>query len=148
MTFDDLHKDTDCHCINGINEDTENVYIRRIKKPTVKVKDFNSQWENNKRPTAHYTNNCDKTCGLKGVSVNQWNEKNQEAVIKKYLDYFFISPKSTDGGYIFRFKKDAGLIKHAPGLDKSHYNFYKCDTFSLAHLEHIETITLKDFLIK
>lgn len=143
MEFSELLKDTDCQCLENANQDNVSIFAKKINKPNPTDKDFKSHWERGKTSIV-----CDEICGYKGLSVNLWNESTKEAVIKKYVTTFGISPKHKDSIFVFKFLDEAGMVKYTPNEnDKSHYDFYKSDNFTLEMLEQTtEIIPLNQFI--
>jgi hypothetical protein len=148
MTFDSLHADTDCDCLGGTFEDTEKLFARKISKPNLRIADFSSRWERNKRPPE---NSCIEICKYKGISVNYWDDLTQQQVIDKYVKSLRLIDLDNkiikDSILIFRFKSKMGCMKSSPSKnDPSHYTFYKNDTFDIQEIEVIETIELKGYV--
>ncbi len=145
MSFDTLHSDTDCDCLQDTTQDFVNLYVRKIEKPILKEKDLRTHWERAKRPDVY---ECINVCSYKGMSVNIWNESSQTSTLNKFLTTFKFAPSNRkDSMYVFRFKEDAGLLKHTPDEgDLFHYDFYKCDGFSENMLESVEIISLREAL--
>lgn len=142
MTFKQILQDTDCDCLANSEEKTETIFARKINKPQATDNDFKSHWERGKR-----ADECDKICGFKGVSINEWNENTEKDVIQKFLTTFRITPKHKDSILIFNFLSDAGQVIYTPNeKDKSHHDFYKSDDFSLQFINAIQCISLKDLL--
>jgi hypothetical protein len=148
MTFDSLHADTDCDCLGGAFEDTEKVFARKISKPNLRVADFSSHWERNKKPLE---DSCIEICKYKGISVNYWDDLTKQPIIDKYVKSLRLidldSKIVKDSILIFRFKSKMGSLKHSPSkLDPSHCTFYKSDTFDIQEIDVIDTIELKDYV--
>jgi hypothetical protein len=138
MTFKNIQADTNCDCLNGANIDTENEYVRRLRKETVVDKDFQTHWERGIRPEI---DNCENICSYKGVSINQFRNEFVEQILNKYKTTFSINPKK--GAFYLKFKltKDAGKVKFASEEDdNSHYNFFKADNFDLNSLVILDTV--------
>lgn len=138
MKFEDLHKDIECDCISGCENDTLNSYIRRLRKDVPSDIDFKSHWERGIKPEK---NNCEIICSYKGISVNKSNEQNEEQIIKKYKTTFDINPKK--GAYLIKFKiiEKSGVYRFTPSKDDpSHHTFLKSDAFDFADLNSVETI--------
>jgi hypothetical protein len=138
MTFQNLQKDTDCNCIDGAVIDTTNEYVRKLRKTALEEIDFKTHWE---RGIKGDSEECDSICNYKGISINQFRDEFVKQILTKYQTTFKINPKK--GGYCLKFKlkPDAGKVKFAPeDDDKSHYNFFKSDSFDLNNLDIIETI--------
>src|SRR5208283_2161165 len=98
-------------------------------------KDFRSKWEKGNRPSG---TDCKDICSCKGISVNLYMN-NRDSIVKKYLKIFRISPGHKAYCCTFKFKSNAGKVKNAPeGGDLSHFNFFKCDSFSINDIEVVE----------
>jgi len=146
MKFDRLHKDTDCNCVDGAEENISNIFSRAINRNTVREIDFTSNWD--KPPIPKKSINCNNTCKLKGISISRIKESDdKQKVIENYVSFFKCSPKYKEYLALFKFKKDAGLIKNTPSKNIIfHHDFYKSDEFTMAHLEHIELVHLLDYV--
>ena len=130
MTFNQLHTDTNCNCLdnNNLKQDSQGVYCRRIKEKQIQLSDFQSWWEQGKRPPQSKLKDCQEVCKYKGVSINYLANLEPPQVI--------INPKhnrlETQYFCILQFKKNAGLLHSTPSKNApQHHTFYKSDTFSL-----------------
>jgi hypothetical protein len=142
MTFHNLLADTDCNCLEDALQDNITVFVRKINKPIVLDKDFKTHWERGKRAEM-----CKEICGFKGISINQWSEESQSAVIQKFLTTFRIAPKHKDSILVFRFVGESGLVKYTPNeADSTHYDFYKSDNFDLQTIDIQDITPLNTFL--
>ena len=140
MTFDILHKDTNCDCVGFAEEDLDTRFARKIYKPFLREYDFRI-----KEDGSGNILNCKQLCGLRGISINIWNADSQEAIIQKYKTSTNFSPKNRDSICVFKFNKNAGLTRHTPSnQDKFHYDFYKSDQFQMDNIEIQEILILKD----
>ncbi len=152
MTFDNLHGDTVCNCLSNAFERTEQLFARKTDKPVNREKDFESIWERKKRSYPEMLRKlkeCTDICGYKGISINEWNNSTKKEVIQKYVTTFGITPSHKDRILVFKFKDNAGKVVFTPRKDDaSHYDFYKCDKFSIDFLEIdvTETINLSDYV--
>ena len=82
---------------------------------------------------------------LKGISINIWNEKSRDAVVRKYKTTGRFSPKNKDSICVFKFNKNAGLTRYTPSnTDDFHYDFYKSDQFDLEMIIVEEVMILKN----
>lgn len=143
MKFGKINDDTECDCLANAVQDIENVYARKINKPNVLDADLRSHWEKGTRSD----DGCLRVCGLKGLSINIWNEESQDSTIAKFLTTFKITPKSKNSIFLFKFKENAGVVIYTPAKDdKFHYDFYKCDDFIISMIEGLEIKELKEFL--
>ena len=142
MTFKKLHQDTECNCLESAIQDNDNLYARKINKPIPLDRDFNSHWERGKRAEI-----CNEICGYKGLSINKWDEDSKNAIINKFLTTFGISPKHKDSIFVFRITPETGVVEYTPTQnDKTHFDFYKSDDFTLEMLETHIVLPLKDFI--
>ncbi len=147
MNFEKLHNDTNCNCLEDAELNLDRFFARKINKPLPTDRDFISKWEKGNAQIEWDKTNCQLVCGLKGISINQWNEISQVEVIQKFLTTFRISPKHKDSILIFKCRGNAGLIKFTPNSkDNFHYDFYKSDDFNLDLIDNIEIISLANFL--
>ena len=138
MTFENLHKDTKCDCLNEAIVDTANEYVRRLKKDALQDIDFVTHWE---RGIRTQIDDCDNTCSDKSVSINLFKKEYETLIVNKYTNTFKINPKKGAHLLKFKLKEKAGKVKSAPeDDDRSHFNFFKADTFILNNLEIIEIV--------
>jgi hypothetical protein len=138
MTFENLHNDTHCKCIDGAVDDMTNEYIRKLKKETIQNSDFLTHWERGIRPPV---SDCENICSYKGVSINQFKQEFEELIVSKYRNTFTINPKKGAHYLKFKLKEDAGKVKFAPeDDDQCHFNLFKADTFTLSSLVIIDII--------
>jgi hypothetical protein len=143
MEFENIHVDTDCICTDDAAEDVESIYVRKISNQEIADKDLKSSWEKKKQKEG----DCHLICAYKGLSINIWNEDSRKSVIDKFLNSFGISQTSGANIYIFKFKENAGILKHTPrDGDAHHYTFYKSDDFTVGMLEKVEVKELRSFL--
>jgi len=138
MTFEKIHSDTDCNCLSKTVIDTSSEFVRKLRKVTVEDKDFLTHWEREIRPE---TDDCDTVCSFKGVSINQITAEFENQILAKYKTTFNINPKKGAHYLKFSLNEDTGKVKYTPEEDdKSHYNLYKADGFSLDKIVVIETV--------
>ena len=144
MTFNNITKDTTCNCFIDTAEDITSTYARVLNKEKATDKDFLSKWEKNQRDT-----DCEVVCLLKGVSISKIADDSiKSKVIKYYSGIFKISPKYKKGILLFKFKKDAGVLKATPSRDNPDHNtLYKSDSFVLSLVEEIETCYLNPIVV-
>jgi len=140
MTFEKINTDTSCNCLKGAIIDTENSYVRKLRKETLEEKDFLTHWERDIKPD---TDDCEIICSHKAVSINQFNPETEAQILEKYKTTFKINPKK--GAYYlkFQFLQDAGKVKHTPDFntnDESHYDFYKSDDFNFEKIQILDTV--------
>jgi len=138
MTFEKIHSDTKCDCLPKALIDTSSEFVRKLRKHNVEDKDFLTHWEREIRPE---TEDCDTICSYKGVSINQLTPEFENQILEKYKTTFTINP--IKGAHYLRFKlnEDTGKVNYTPEEDdKSHYNLYKADDFSLEKIVIIETV--------
>lgn len=148
MTFEVLHSDTECNCICDALENTNLLFARKISKPSPKSGDFKTHWERNRRPNSE---SCNDICLHKGISINFWNNNSEEQIINKYVNTLKFQSQENknqrDCILVFRFKKDAGLIKSSPTKnDPSHCTFFKSDSFNIDGIEEVKIIELKKYV--
>ena len=120
QTFKRMKKDFDGVSIfttpESAEENLETFFARKIYKPFVREYDFRI-----KEDRSGSIIDCEKLCGLKGISINICNEKSRDAAIRKYKTTGNFSPKNKDSICIFKFNKSAGLTQHTPSnTDKFH----------------------------
>jgi hypothetical protein len=149
ITFNAL-LDIGCTClqrkIEECSEDTESSFCRKLSANRLKIQDFKSDWERGKRgigsdPVAD--DDCEGILSLKGISMNMYNERTKDAIIAKYRTTLAFTRRGAKYA-VFKFQADAGKVRFSPtDLDPSHHDFYKCDAFTIDHVEElsVENIT-------
>ncbi len=144
MTFNKLGLEPDnCDCLQKAFQDTNNLYSRRIKQPTVETGDFKTKWEDGKGKSEF---DCKKICdNLKSLSINLWNsdESNKKAM-EKYVAIWATNRPREDAALIFKFSPNSGLVKLYDEDDLTHYGFFKSDEFDLNYLTTREIIILSE----
>ncbi len=148
MTFDSLHADTDCDCVNEAFENTNQLFARKISKPSPKNADFKTYWERDKRPIQ---NKCSEVCQFKGISINFWDKDSENQVIDKYVTslktQIQVGKNIKDCILVFKFKKDVGSLMPSPTKkDPSHFTFFKSDSFDIEGIEEVNIIELKKYV--
>lgn len=144
MTFDKLHQDTDCDCLNNAINNLKDIFARAVNSDFVKEEHFESYWEQGKRPDSV---ECDKICSFKGVSVNILNSENNSEVLGVFYKFYTFSPKKKRFICTFKLRERSGMVKATPSkYNLHHYDFYKCDTFTIKDLLIIEIIDLKQYV--
>lgn len=139
MKFDKLQIDTDCDCLKGAKEDTNNFYIRKISNNKITPIDFHSKWENG---IFGESKNCNDICNYKGVSLDKYSDQNFETIKKKYIRNFKINPGRAKYLVKFKLKKNSGMIKQTrTKYDLTHVNLFKSDKFSIDSI--IESCIIK-----
>ena len=140
MTFNNITNDTNCNCFDVAAENVTSLFARVLKKSKVTDKDFFSHWERNHRAVE-----CEKICGLKGVSVSKIDDNEIKGkIVSYYSEVFKVSPNYKRGVLIFKLKNDAGIFKSTPSKNNPyHHDLYKSDGFTLKLVDEIETCDLK-----
>lgn len=143
MTFDEIHADIDCTCIDDeccVN--TWDEFVHGVCGPELdEGLDFRTQWERNKRKGPHGTQpSCYDICLRKGVSTDKV-EENLDGILERYRTTVLISrrlfPKRTHY-CVFRCKSGAGAFRPTPSSrGPSHHTFYKADGFTFDKIEVI-----------
>jgi hypothetical protein len=152
MKFDKIHQDASegCDCVENGVEDLENNFVRLayipskesdLQKPKYLEKSFRSKWERN---TDNQLVECSKYCGKNGISIHLWNASTKKEVIKKLEKDFGLTRDSPNCILIVKFYKDAGVVKQS-GF-KTHYNFFKSDTFDVAKIQIVESLDVENIL--
>lgn len=127
MTFNKLHDGTDCKCIEGAIVDTESLFVRKVSARSPKDRDFKSHHERKKEPELK---DCESICSYRGLSVNIYKDEYIQQILEKYKISYLIAPSTGKFCLVFRFSNNAGMVESTPEKnDKSHYNFYKSDSF-------------------
>lgn len=149
MTFEKIGLAVDdCKCLDGAFQDLQNVYARKINKPTPQSKDFSTKWERENDLTIFSQKKCEEFCfDIKSLSINQWTDENKEDIIKKYVDMCLRNGNKLrkDSIFLFRFANQLGLLHWTPKKrDKSHHDFYKSDEFSLTSLVQVNIVEVRE----
>lgn len=138
MTFEKIHSDINCDCLSNAVTDTLNEYVRKLGKDKVEDRDFRTHWERQIRPE---TEDCETICSYKGLSINQITPEYENQILEKYKTTFTINPKKGAHYLKFRLNEDTGKVNYTPqNDDKSHYNLYKADDFTIEKIIIIETV--------
>jgi hypothetical protein len=135
MNFTNIQNNTppNCNCLENTAMIVDKEFARHMYKPTMREQDFYSHWDkyenNNSFPSPNdfdFTN-CQKVCGIKGVSIHIWKEQSKETIINEYLNNFKITGKAKNCILIFKLKVNAGVVSHTPTDMKTpnpyHYDF-------------------------
>ena len=134
MTFDSIHSDIECNCIEGAVEDSSSAFLRTIDGNVPKERDFLSHWERYQRQGKELPKGeCDELCGWKGVSVNKIDGYDEDEISKTIKNRLLYLPQGKKKS-ICRFRLDAGagVVKHTPNESHgSHHDLYKCDDFDM-----------------
>ena len=133
--------DIDCTCllaeIKNYPENTDVTFCRKLDGNTLRIQDFRSRWEKGKRDVDGqevFADDCEGILSLKGISVDLYNDKNKENILRKYKTTFTFNKRKVKYA-IFQFQIGAGRVRHSPrDGDLSHHDFYKCDAFSIEHI--------------
>jgi hypothetical protein len=138
--------DIDCVClrekIEECDENTQSAFCRKIDGNRLGIQDFRSMWEKQRRlingqPVG--PNDCEGIVSLKGVSMNLYNEENRETILEKYRITFRINRRKVMYA-VFRFQEAAGKVRYSPkDGDTSHHDLFKADTFTIEHVQEIES---------
>jgi hypothetical protein len=138
MTFEKVHSETDCNCLSKAVIDTSSEFVRKLRKGVVEDKDFLTHWDREIIPEEE---DCDTICAYRGLSVNQITPEFENQIVEKYKTTFNINPKKGAHYLKFKLQTDAGKVQYTPEEDdKSHYNLFKSDNFSLEKIVMIETV--------
>lgn len=145
MIFKQLHSDTECDCVKDAENIPNGVFARRVRSNPLIEKDFASKWE---KRHPYPDNSCKSICSHKGVSINLFNDSTKEEVLNKYITLFSFSPGHKAYCCTFKLKAEAGKLKNTNSLDKSHFDFFKCDSFSISDLEILDYIELQGICLR
>ncbi len=143
MNFEQLLTGTPCNCIKNAEENTSQVFARKIGSTALQPGDFLSHWEKGIFPAD--VKDCQKTCLHKGLSLNLWGETSRHQVFEKYLKTFRFAPKYKNCILVFRAKENAGVFEPTPTeRDPHHFTFFKSDDFSIDLLDVLEILPLEN----
>ncbi len=143
MNFEQLHTGTNCNCIKNAEENTIQVFARKIGSAALQTNDFLSHWEKGIFPAELKA--CQKVCLHKGLSMNLWSEPSRKQVFEKYLNTFRFAPKYKNCILVFRAKENAGIFDATPTeRDPFHFTFFKSDDFSINLLDVLEIFPLEN----
>lgn len=142
MTFNNLHQDTPCNCIEDAKEDFESHYGLKTNKNAIRLVDFDSYWEKGRRPQSK---SCGEVCSFKGKSVTLITNENLSEVTEIFKQLFPLSPGYKPFLTIVKLADNTGRVKHTPdSRNKYHHDFYKCDNFTLENITQLQSIPLAD----
>lgn len=148
MNFTILSSDNSCNCHRSASEDLVSSFVRKVEyNKELKARDFKTHHERGKLPGSQ---DCKEVCGIRGLSIEIWNDNSREHLIEKYLRSYGISPKLKPKSQIvvFQFLEGCGKVKHTPDQKSErniyHYDLYKSDEFTLEKICLLETIPLID----
>jgi hypothetical protein len=125
-------------CLRSAEKDTGTTFCRGVLSSPVTMDDFKSHWEFGRRPRRA---SAIQICNLKGVSLKKFRDHGFTR------EFFLTTAKISPMGKPYKFycnlnlTEAAGLVKET-GND--HYNFYKCDEFTLDMVEVKEYRALND----
>lgn len=149
MTFDDLHRDTECDCVSDAAENTEDSFARRVFTESFNEGDFETYWEAGKRPRKE---TCKEVCEYKAVSIYHVRDGEQPALIegmeKQAAKTASLAPGRAMPLIFMRFKcaAGAGMVKPSPVHSqlpgRAHHSLFKCDGFTLGHIQPVEFVQL------
>lgn len=122
-----------CNCHDKCGEDLESIYVRKVNKEKVHIKDFLTKWERKKMTECE---NCETYCSDNNVSISKtMNDDDTIKVIDSFKQIFALAPGLKPHLCYFKFKKEAGVLKPEPGDTYNHHIFYKHENFSLDSIE-------------
>ena len=143
MDFNNILNGHTCKCLDNCIEDNSNIFARKVSKNKLTNSDFKTHFERNKIPESE---DCEFICGYRGISIYIWDESSKEQLKQRFSVTNNLSPQSKKNIAVFSFKKDAGLLKNTPnqaqGFDEFHYDFFKCDGFTLERVDFKELISI------
>ena len=133
MKFDRLHSDIEFNCTDQVAENTGDIFTRKLRGNSVKDRDFESYWEQGKRPSDEQLCDRDIVCKYKGVSIHK--HESEHKIIKHYEYMHKFAPKHLEGRYycIFKLREGAGKVWRTGGggIKPKHYTFFKSDNFEI-----------------
>jgi|GEM_PF-5763740 len=152
MTFEKLLKDTQCDILKDTFVDNTSTFIRRVKRITLRVEDFESKWEKNeKRPEKEYIedwiikkksltkSDYSEVANLKGVSVDAYTMDTLSEIIARHRTQMaFITRNKCEYICLFKLNHPGGKFRYSPipQENQDHHDLYKSDQFSYKH--HIQ----------
>ncbi len=154
MDFSKIFEDDlPCDCLDKCFEDCSTVYMRKLNRDSVVLKDFESKWEKNQYRSEEERNawereiraqGCKRICGAKGVSVSKLADPAHENIIMENIREAFTNTRRYRPNVaFFKFKQGDGLLLDKPSnAIKYHHDFYKSDTFDCTQLEIVKVIPL------
>ena len=92
MTFNHLSADINCSClldsVQKISSNAEDVFCRKMRQNNPGPRDFESNWEKNRREIngepIDVQHDCSGILSLKAVSINAFNDQTKIHVLEKY----------------------------------------------------------------
>ena len=142
MEFKNLSIDTVCDCLNNGVVDNISRFAIKTMKDHLRDNDFKTYWEKGRR-----AEDCKEICSLKGQSLTIVNnDQDLQATVEVYRELFPFSPKYKSHITLITLKENSGYVKHTPiiNVNTLHHDFYKCDNFTLNHINFISSIPLGD----
>jgi hypothetical protein len=149
MTFDVLHRDTECDCVADAAENTQGFFARRVYTQPFADIDFETYWEAGKRPAK---DTCKHVCDHKAVSIYHVLDEEQPALIegmeRQAAKTASLSPGRAMPLIYMKFTCaiGTGMIKPSPVHHelpgRAHHSLFKCDTFTLGHIQPVEFVQL------
>ena len=145
MNFTNIHSDIPFDCTEGLQENLQDVFARKLLSNSFNDEDFNSYWEMGKRPTTAQLKNPKKVCDYKCISLSSLSEENEDEIRTLFNTTPKFKPKATKYKYYckMKFQKDAGVSKESPSINNIyHCNFYKADGFSVKMISILDIKSL------
>jgi hypothetical protein len=136
MEFKNIHKGTQCKCVDGdCKINTKDFFYRKLKSGTPSIEDFRSYDELDKKPTSK-TPTCYQVCSYKSLSLSK--HVDGKNVLDIYLTTKKIKPNATIEFPFYcklRFSDKCGKIKPSPSHnDPNHQSFFKSDEFDIKNV--------------
>ena len=144
MTYANLHKDTNCICLdNSCFQNVTSHWGIKTNKNILRQQDFITKFE---KGEPYAPGDCEEICSLKGKSlsiISNGLANNKSEILDIFSGLFKLAPGYKPHLSIIKFKEGLGLFKSSPLPDnKYHHDFYKSDEFTHLDVELIESIPL------
>ena len=141
MTFLNLNSDITCNCLEGSIIDNSTEFALKTNKDFIRENDFKSYWEKGKR-----SDDCKQICSFKGQSVTIIKDEDDlNNTLNVFKQLFPFSPSYRPFCTLIKFNENSGKVKHTPiDINPLHFDFYKCDNFSINDVSLVKSIPLSD----
>jgi hypothetical protein len=143
MTFDKLHRDIKCDCLENseIAENTVDMFARRVRYDPPRIKDFTS-FLDRKHPVAR-PDDCHYLCMHRGVSITKVDASSEAELKKRWAEYVKFKPGTPRMYCKFRLKTGAGKVWPTPSREDTYHNtLLRSDQFHLKQIEVVEVVPL------
>lgn len=143
MTFNNLHDGIECDCLEGAEVNVDSQFGRKVNKPLLRLKDFESHWDkdSDNRPVG----NCTEICSFKAISLSKMDGENKPKVIEIFKQLFPLSPRYRPHICVIQLGVNSGMVKATPQENNPyHHDLYVADEFVFEEIIQVEMIPLAE----